>query len=56
MSDFSRKQGDIQGVGPGTAAPRTSGTPKTGFDEAPASRRAEFGPGEGIPGNKKKIH
>lgn len=56
MSDFSRDQGDIQGVGPGTKAPMTSGVPKTGFTEAPASKRADHGPGEGIPANPRKIH
>lgn len=57
MSDFNKDQGDVQGVGPNTAAPRTSGTPKTGFDEAPSGpNHAERGPGPGIKGNTKKIH
>lgn len=53
--DFGSGQGDVQGVGPNTAAPRTSGTPKTGFDEPAASTRAEHGPGPGVKGNTKKI-
>lgn len=56
MGDFSRDQGDIQGVGPNTKAPSESGTPKTGFSEAPKSDKADFGPGPGVPPNSKRIH
>ena len=55
MADFSKDQGDFQNGAPNTAAPKTSGTPKTGFDEAPASAKAEFGPGPGVKGNRKVI-
>lgn len=55
MADFSKKQGGVQGVGPNTKAPSESGTPVTGFTEAPHSEREASGPGEGIPANTRKI-
>lgn len=57
MADFSRDQGDFQNVGPTTKAPKGStGAPKTGFSEAPKSKHADFGPGEGIQPSNRKIH
>lgn len=53
--DFGSGKGDVQGVGPNTAAPRTSGTPKTGFDDAGSNKVADFGPGPGVKGNRKVI-
>lgn len=55
MADFNRSQGDFAPVEPTTKAPMKSGTPKTGFTEAPLSKLGETGPGEGIPGSKSKI-
>lgn len=54
--DFSSDQGAIQGVGPNTAGPRESGTPKVGFSEAPKSKGVDTAAGEGIPPNSKRIH
>lgn len=56
MADFSKDQGDIQGVGPNTTAPRESGTPTTGFTEAPEGGPCNDGTqGAGIPANTRKI-
>ena len=58
MADFNKDQGDVQGVGPNTAAPRESGTPTTGFTEAPVydGDAADATQGPGIPANRRVIH
>lgn len=57
MADFSTDKGDVQGVGPNTAAPRESGVPATGFTEAPAfdGDAADATQGPGIPANRRVI-
>lgn len=58
MGDFNTNQGGVQGVGPTTAAPVESGTPTTGFIEAPVydGDAADATQGPGIPANTAKIH
>lgn len=52
-SDFGHKQPKPAGF-PG-ADPRESGTPSTGFNEAPTTKQDRGGPGQGIPPSKHKI-
>jgi hypothetical protein len=58
MGDFNTDHGDVQGVEPGTKAPRKSGKPTTGFSNPGNGQRnrADYGPGEAIPGNTRKVH
>lgn len=55
--DFSSDQPAPQGVAPGTASPRKSDKPTTGFSNPGSGQRerAEFGPGEAIPASNRKI-
>lgn len=56
MADFSKDRGDVQGTSANSTPPKHSGTPKTGFTEAPEGpNRSDFGPGPGVKGNTKKI-
>lgn len=54
--DYGKNQGGVQSSTSTEFDPIESGTPKTGFQEAPASACGEKGPGPGVPGNTKKIH
>lgn len=51
MSDFSTSQGPIDSGVSTERSPKESGTPKTGFDQAPAGERPTGGPGPGIGAN-----
>ena len=57
MADFNTNKGDVQGVGPNTMAPQESGTPVTGFTEAPVydGDAADATQGPGIPANRNVI-
>lgn len=49
-------QGSVQSSNDTQFAPVEAGKPVTGFDEAPATPLAEFGPGAGIGGTGRGIH
>lgn len=52
-SDFNHDQPKPAGF-PG-ADPRDSGTPKTGFSEAPTTKQDRGGPGQMLPPNSNRI-
>ena len=54
--DFSSDQGGIQSSTSTEFSPKESGTPTTGFTEAPASERPTGGPGPGIGNTRRGIH
>lgn len=54
QSDFGRKHVKPAG-NENLADPRKSGTPSTGFNEAPQTPQDRGGPGQGLPPNGKKI-
>lgn len=54
--DFGHDQGGIQSSTSTEFDPIESGTPKTGFSEAPKTKLAEFGPGAGIGNTRGGIH
>ena len=53
--DFGSGQGGVQTSTSTEFDPQSSGTPKTGFQEAPKGACAPKGPGPGVPANKKTI-
>lgn len=56
MADFSKKQGKVQGVEPGSRAPHEQGgEPTSGIVQAPQTPQNRGGAGEGIPANTRKI-
>jgi hypothetical protein len=54
--DFSSDQGGIQSSSSTEFDPIESGTPKTGFSEAPKGEVAEFGAGPGVGNSRRGIH
>ena len=53
--DFGSGQGGVQKSDATARGPKQSGTPKTGFQQAPKGQELRGGPGPGKPGNTKKI-
>lgn len=53
--DYGSGQGNVQKSTATEFDPKSSGTPKTGFQEAPKSQELRGGPGPGVPANSKKI-
>lgn len=53
-SDFGHKQPAPQG-NDNLMDPRKSGTPSTGFGDAPQNKQDRGGPGPGVPPSKNKI-
>ena len=55
MSDFKNPEGDFAKVEGTTRDARKSGTPSVGFDNSTRGKRAEAGPGPGVPPNSARI-
>lgn len=53
--DYGKGKGGKQSISSTEAKPGESGTPKTGFSQAPKGEVHRGGPGPGIRGSQRKI-